>query len=704
MPQVPVFNREVQQQNTATPYQSANLNGDMFGASIAAAQGNLGKAIGTLADTALKVQNYTDETKILEYSNKLDKWEQDNLYDKENGYYYKMGKDAAGKGREIMQSYERYAADELSKLGVSPRNQAKAQYMNRNKGTRISYGVNSHDFKETKQWQTNEATTAIDFAKKGAIDYRYDEPNLEIKLATALQAVEILGTNTGMSEDAITANKLAVKSDFYKSVLKAQIADGSLAASKSFGKWKDNLTAKDQEEIYAAIQNNETSYMARNQAQQLMGMDISEAYKAIDSIGNIKQRDATEREYERLLRNQNAMQAQKDKELSNQFLTQLFDAQASGANLADLAQGIMASDMSIDMKDKMLDKLKTVNELGQFANSWADEGYLDQLAAYNAQKFKEINLANFNLNKESYQKYQQMQQKIATAQYSSEIELKKAVDKASTNFLPFGGLSQGDYKRELMNTLHSIELKQGGALDLKNMDGGQIRTLLNAFDFKSEGMKDKDLDEFKEVYMRAKKMGDVSERMANKYMEFKAREKREPEPNEMYSMALSIYTDLQKEEKVKIKDNMVNGITLYNSVLKTQPKAGETKVLTYFYENELPAISNKLGIRFNVVEGGKYRAGDAGGHGKGRKIDISMSEHSQADRVKAFSELITHPLVASIGTSDKYILNQYAGNPKVRDLRDYDRRPEIAKKGINHVNHLDVSLNTRYGGEAQGKL
>lgn len=169
-------------------------------------------------------------------------------------------------------------------------------------------------------------------------------------------------------------------------------------------------------------------------------------------------------------------------------------------------------------------------------------------------------------------------------------------------------------------------------------------------------------------------------------------------------MTLSSYIDLEKQNKKRANTSLVNGMNLFTDVNNTIPKTGETKVLTYYCDTRIPQISRELGIPLNVTS--RYRSGDAGGHGKGRKCDVGMAALNTAQRQLVFEKLLTEPAVASIGTSDPVLLKRYNNppNPKIRDLRNYDTNYKKTHPNttMNHVNHIDISFDTRYGGDKQG--
>ena len=116
MPQVPEYNRQVRLNGTPQPYQNYRLTEDMFGGGQAKALSNMGGGLNNLANAALKISEQIDDAKMLEMSNQIDQWEQDNLYNKDTGYYYKNGKDAVGKSGEIMKNFDDFVQEYKSKF------------------------------------------------------------------------------------------------------------------------------------------------------------------------------------------------------------------------------------------------------------------------------------------------------------------------------------------------------------------------------------------------------------------------------------------------------------------------------------------------------------------------------------------------------------------------------------------------------------
>jgi hypothetical protein len=107
----------------------------------------------------------------------------------------------------------------------------------------------------------------------------------------------------------------------------------------------------------------------------------------------------------------------------------------------------------------------------------------------------------------------------------------------------------------------------------------------------------------------------------------------------------------------------------------------------YSYSGKhIPALSKELGVNFKVTS--TYRPGDTGMHGQKKAVDVSMSEHTLANKIKFFKKELNNPNIKTLGTSDPALLSQFAGNPKLKDLRNYDKQ-----HGGNHVNHVHITMN-----------
>ncbi len=706
MANVPIYNEpKVADRHIAQDYKRVNLNADMFGANVLQAVSDLGKTAANLGANINKKADEWNKTKIVDITNQLDSYTNTALYDKDNGYFYKTGSNAMGQSEQVMADYDAYAQELIDNSNLKGEYLTMAQNAIIAKRNKIFPSIQKHDADETKSWQSSVySQKEANFLNQAILD-RNDDKLLAENLAQGYNVIDLQAQLQDWDEATVDLKKKDFASKYHIAVINGLLGDGSLRAKQYYEAHKNDIDPNKHNQILNAVNSNEMKYKAAQNAEQMSLMPLNDAYKFLDNIENIYERNETEREYNRLLNRKENMIKQQDAAITNDLMNQFYEVLQSGdkGDMSQFLQDVYASGLSPEMLDKMVDKVKTYQEVGQYITNWGHKQFLEDMAAYNADVFKTVNLAEYDLSKSDYEHFANMQRNIGTEQYNNQTNLKKAIDKIDTNLFGLGTKdvpNSNFYKSELFNIFNKIERMQGKAINIKDLDSGQIRTLIDAFNYKAD-VQDKDIDEFKELYIKGRQYSEFYNTVAENYQQFKRLNKREPSPEEMYDMTRSSYVDLEKQYRKRANTNLVNGMNLFVDVNNTLPKVGETKVLTYFAETELPRMANKLGLKLNYVDGARYREGDLGGHGKGKKFDLSMSEHSQTNRVAILEEVLANPLVLSVGTSDRLLLERFKGNLKLVDFRNWDKEKGAARK-VNHINHLDITLNTRFGGETQG--
>lgn len=698
MPQVPQYNREVGAQITPTPYRNDRVNEDTFGGSVYKAQQMMGAVIGQEGQQAvhalMHLKDKYDRTKLIEFSNELQKYEQDNI---RNGYFKTYGKDAMGGSTKVMEDWSKNGENLLNKYKFTGYTQARAKDILLGYTSHIQQNVDKHDFQESERWNNTVFDDAYNNVLNNVSFNRHDPQGL----ARAFKNLNTLIENDQRYQKLDSDTKAIFKSNLiakaHEQVLNSLISEGSLAAQAYYEAHKDKIPAAKQNDYISKISNMERDYTARDTAQKLITIDPAEAYKQIDNIENIDLRNATESEYNRLLKQQENAQKEIDRRISNEIMQKVYSAYDNGQDISSIMQEVNISDMSLEQKDKIYKNLKTMQELEGAGNNWADYNYLLDLAVVDNEQFLKTNIADYAVNKEQYNKLTEMQRKAAKNEYTPEKELMKYArqifDWNHTNNSVFG---QKEFELEALRYLQKIERMQGEAFDLKNDQ--QLKNIVAGFKYKDPNATNKNFDEVGEIFQRAKKKGKVFELMAQEYQLFKGQNKREPEPKEFYEMAVRSYNTVDNDWKRKDQGKYQSYVGLYQEVAKTTPKKGETKVLTHFADVEVPRISNELGFNLRVTS--RYREGDKGGHGQGRKVDIGMNGVNEADKIRAFQKVLAHPLVVDIGVSDPILLKRFNNpkNPKIRDLTKYDNdyRKKYPNTTMNHVNHWDISLDMRY--------
>lgn len=679
MPQVPEFSRETRLNGTALPYEHYNLTDDMFGGSQAKATMKMSEGFGELANKALKLSEQIDETKMVEMSNKLSQWEENNLYNKDTGYYYMNGKDAVGKSTEVMKNFDEFVNDCKSQNRVSFKNQARMDSIIAAKKARITQGVNAHDFQQTTAWAETEGKTGIDNAIKGMINSRNNPQEMNTHLDSALKIVDWQGGLQKLDADTINAKKQEIKSNAYSAVLESYIGEGSLKAGEYFNQHKNEINPKLHAKYIASIKSEEMKYNARTTATNIIASAKDEE-DAIKKAENIKDVNLSDMVVSRIKRHYSDEQHYKDleqKNALNSFYNKAVEAAQNGTSLSyDDIPNIL------DPQDK-LSLMNYVNKSGQPEDDGEIWESLYDMSVNNAQGFVKEDLNKYRgfLSDSQYQSFKKKQEEIKAGKFYSNI---KDDDEMIKSALKSIGLSSDGKQKSAFSEIRALtrefEARKGrkitdeelqnitNSLGYKGDDGVQLYKKLEKGMAQRVGFTKGVMNDI--AYYQSKHNGEMPSD-AEKYKIINNRLNKQVQENKTYAQQL-------------IDNRKTQAVTMRN-IAYTVPKPHEQKVLTYFADNQIPTISKQLGIKLTVSS--RYRNQQGSHHAEGRAADVSMSEHNIKNRIKIYEKLLALPTVQALGTSDPNILAHFAGNRKIVDERKYDRQ-----HGTNHVNHVHVTL------------
>lgn len=701
MPQVPQYQRQVAPQVTPNEYIKLDVNQDMFGVNVSKALGNVGNAVSDFGDAMLEIKNRLDDTKILGMVNKSSEWEQQHLYDKENGYYYKFGKDAYGQSEALLKDYDDYMKDYMQQMRFTPNASRRAQDTYMKTRERIMQGVTAHDYKQGVAWSNTEAETSKMNYINNAVNMRNNPDEISKSLLSGYQAIEWMGEVQGKDEATIRLEKMQYRSSLNEAVLDAYIGEGSLKAAEYLEQHKKEIRPEKLAQYVHAVKQTELTYTARNIAAQYVGLPLEQVYSNINAISDPQTRDAVMREYNVITNQQEAVQREKTNNFMNDLSNQLADALANGTDPNELKKNILKSDLPFDAKEKQIKYINDCLELNQEVHLWNETEYIENLKRTDHEAFQKLDLSQFALTKAERQKYLKEQSEVI--EYSTQDQLRDMVKEFDTFFWAGkNGLDGGVYKDELIGMLARIERLQGAAFDIDHLDKNGLQSLIEGFKYKSDTVANKNIDETKELYMRAKAVAEVQERVARSYVNFKAQNKREPEPEEMFGIVQKVYNDVHRDVKqrtqAKIDRKTSMNTDINNAVVK---KVGYTKVLTNFEEKTIPNLERDTGVKMNITS--TYRSTGKYGHEKGLKADVFPANPTKENILKSAEYLIASPDVEVLFTSNPYVLARYGTNSKVHDARKYDSSAEAKKAGINHVTHFDIKLTSQFGGTEQMK-
>lgn len=679
MPQIPQYSREVRLNGAAQPYEHYRIDDNTSGASIGKAMQGAAKGIDAISDAALKINQTFEEMKTLEFHNAVEQWKQSNLYDKENGYYLKVGKDAAGKSPEVMKGYDDFVNDWVSQNRLSRKNQARVQATAASKKSWIQHAVTAHDLKQTTNWAESETNLGIENSITAAVSDRNNPDGIETQVANVRQITRWKGETIGLDADSLKALEKQNVAKVYTAVLDTKIQEGDLSAREFFEKHKEYIKPEMHSKYLGSIKNEEDKYYSRDIANGIIATAKSEqeAIQKAEEIEDVNMSDTVLSRVKRHYSQEEHLKNIEQKESLNGFYNKAVEAAKNG--------GTLSYDDIPDNLDPQ-DKLSLMNYINNDGKPQTDNQVWENLydmKVNNAQGFSEVDLNKYRgfLSDGEYKQFLKDQEEIKSGKHFSTIKDDDAMIQAALKEMKLNKGKKEDVAfSEIRAMTREFEARKGRkitdeellnitqSLGYKGKDGVFLYKQLEKGMAERTGFMRDVMNDF--VYYQSQHNGqlppdDEKYKIIQKRVQQKAQEKR---------------TEAQQITKT-FNDNAV---TMRN-IAYTTPKENEQKVLTYFADNQVPTIGKQLGLKLTVTS--RYRNQAGSHHAEGRAADVSMSEHSSKDRIRIYERMLALPTVYKIGTSDPAILAHFNGNSKIKDERQYDKQ-----HGTNHVNHAHITL------------
>lgn len=688
MPTIPQYNSNVSPDGKALPIVRYNITPDMTGEAQAKALATSADGLQQIALAVNQINDLRDKTKVTQFNNDVEKWKQATLLDKENGYYTKLGEDASGKSEEIMKGYDDFVQNWIDTNRVSKKSLNDIHSISTSKRTNILSGVTSHDLEQTNKWAETEGKLGVENAITSAVSERNNPENIEKQVANVVQIslnqAGLQKLDTQSTQDLIKANK----STLYTSVLDAKIQEGDLSAKDFFNKYKDDIDPKYHAKYIGAIKNEEDKYMARDMAKNIIATSKSEqeAITRAEAIKDVNMSDSVLSRVKQHYSQEEHFKNQAQEQALNSFYAKAVEAAQNGTALSyDDIPNILDPDVKLSL-------MNYVNTKGQPETDDQIWESLYEKQVNDAQGFAKEDLNKYRgfLSDGEYKQFLKAQENIRKGDYYTKI---KDDDKMIKAALKSAGLDHGNNPlwmdggnvretafNEIKALTRELEARKG-----RKITPQELQDITNSLGYKgSDGV---------QLYKRLEqgmntRVGFTKDVMNDIVYYQKTHNGQMPSDEEKYKIIQNRLNQKVQEKKTQAQQNISNfsyNETTMRNIAYTKAKPHEQKVLTYFADTQIPTISKQLG--FNLTVTSRYRNQAGSHHAEGRAADVSMSELSVRNRIRAYEKLLALPNVERIGTSDPNILSHFAGNRKIVDERKYDRQ-----HGTNHVNHAHVTL------------
>lgn len=687
MPQVPTYGRKERLNGAARPYEHYNLNGYMFGQGQAQALANAGQGLNQIAAAAVKISDTIEHTKGMEFNNAIEKWKQDNLLDKENGYFSKQGADAAGKSPEIMQNYDDFVAGWMKEHKVSRFTSKQLEAISSQKRTGILNNTTAHDLQETNKWADTEGKLGIENAISNIVAERNNPEGIKTQLENIKQITRWKGGLQNLDAKTVELQTRDNISQALCAILETKMQENPAEAKAFFEKHREDINSNLHSRYLAAIDQQERKYQAREMASMIVNKYSNEqdAIKAAEAIEDIEMSDAVLSRVKRHFSQEEHFKNLQQRESLDNFYNKAVIAAQSGQTLS---YDDIPDDLDPHMK---LQLMNYVNSNGQPETDNQVWETLYNMSVNDAQGFVKEDLNKYRgfLSDSEYKSFLKRQNDIKTGNFYTTIkDDDKKIDAAlksmglSGNTSVFGltGKNKDIAYSEIRAMVRELEARKG-----RKITDGELENITSSLGYK--GKDGVQLYKQLEKGMR-EKVGFIRDVM-NDFTYYQSRHNGEMPSDEEKMKIINNRINMKVQEKKSQAqqniDNVKSNATTMRNIAYTIPKPNEQKVLTYFADNQIPTISKQLGLKLTVTS--RYRNQAGSHHAEGRAADVSMSEHNVQNRIKIYERLLALPTIQAIGTSDPNILAHFNGNSKIIDERKYDKQ-----HGTNHVNHAHVTL------------
>ncbi len=225
--------------------------------------------------SADEIQN-TDNVKILELSNFIDKWEQELLFS-ENGFYSLKGKNAENKTKEYIRELKELINSKISEQNFSQiTSKQTAEEIKNNKIAAINEKMQNYELQQLSEWEISVYENALTCAKDRAILYKNDEKTVQNAYNNAITVLSLLAQKEKWDFKVFSIKKEEFESDFYYSIINEFIKDKDINASLYFEKYNKKINIKDKEKLKETIEKLKNNIKGYNYAKELFSYNLTD--------------------------------------------------------------------------------------------------------------------------------------------------------------------------------------------------------------------------------------------------------------------------------------------------------------------------------------------------------------------------------------------------------------------------------------------
>lgn len=197
-----------------------------------------------LFDMARAAKNRADAVAMMEAQRKLDKWENDKIYDPSAGALSRRGKDAIGLPDQYDKDWEASASEIWESLANDEQRSAFEKMADSRRQT-VRRALMQHERSQLDWYAKEQSEAAITSSMNRAVQYNAYPEVVNSAISQAQGVIRMNGKMNGLPEEAIKNQEMEVESKARYGVLSAMADQSPSQAVKYFEQYQARLTADD---------------------------------------------------------------------------------------------------------------------------------------------------------------------------------------------------------------------------------------------------------------------------------------------------------------------------------------------------------------------------------------------------------------------------------------------------------------------------
>lgn len=217
----------------------------------------IARGLSDVADVTFRIQQQqqqqADDTAVVDADNKLTEWQNQALYDQNNGAFTRKGKNALDVTNSTLSAYDKAQAEIEAGL-ANERQRARFKEIVARRKQSLSADLNRYEYGEHQRYMDDVDSASVKLSADSAALNFSDPQKVGFFRNKALDVIEAQGQRKGWSAEEMELNKLNASSNILTGVIGRMLNDSPSRAKAYLDASRSGMTADDQSRVENAIQ------------------------------------------------------------------------------------------------------------------------------------------------------------------------------------------------------------------------------------------------------------------------------------------------------------------------------------------------------------------------------------------------------------------------------------------------------------------